>query len=88
MRSAPLLVAVFVVVVSAVSVVYVRHQHRVVFIELQKVLATRDSLTSEWSQLLLEQSTWSFHHVVEKKARRRLEMTTPAADQIRIVAKP
>ena len=75
-----------VTVLSAAGVVYVRHQHRVVFVELQQALAERDRLNAEWSQLLLEQSTWSFHHMVEKNARRRLSMVVPEPGQIRVLS--
>lgn len=81
-----LVLGMLATVLSAAGVVYVRHQHRVVFVEHQKALAERDRLNAEWSQLLLEQSTWSFHHMVEKKARRRLSMLVPAPEQIRILS--
>ena len=40
------------------------------------------------TQLLLEQSTWAFHHLVEKKARSRLGMTVPEPDSIEVVTEP
>jgi cell division protein FtsL len=39
----------------------------------------------EWGQLQLEQSTWATHGRIEKLARTRLQMLTPAADAIVIV---
>ena len=73
------------VVVSALAVVHTRHQFRVTFVAVQDAYTQRDELNSEWSQLLLEQSTWAFHHLVEKKARTRLGMTVPEPDRIVVV---
>ena len=73
------------IVVSALSVVHTRHQFRVTFVALQDAYQERDQLNAEWSQLLLEQSTWAFHHLVEKKARKRLGMTIPGPAGIEVV---
>ncbi len=67
------------VMVSAIAIVYVRHQHRLTFIALQEAQAERDRLNMEWRQLLVEESTWSGHHLVEKSARRKLQMMVPVA---------
>jgi len=76
MRSAVVLLSVLVLV-SGFAVVFVRHQHRLTFNALQAQQDGRDRLNTEWQQLLLEQSTWSFQHFVEKKARDRLDMVYP-----------
>jgi len=68
---------VVLVVVSGFAAVSVRHQHRLMFNTLQTQHQERDRLNTEWHQLLLEQSTWSFQHFVERKARDRLEMVFP-----------
>ena len=73
------------VLLSALAVVHTRHQFRQTFVELQEHYQQRDSLNAEWSQLLLEQSTWSFHHLVEKNAVKRLGMTTPDPTAIEVV---
>lgn len=76
MRSAIMVLAALVVV-SGFAAVFVRHQHRMMFNALQAEQHQRDRLNAEWQQLLLEQSTWSFRHFVEQKARDRLEMVYP-----------
>ena len=76
MRSALAILAVLVLV-SGFANIFVRHQHRLMFNALQNAQAQRDRLNSEWHQLLLEESTWSFQHFVESKARDRLEMVFP-----------
>lgn len=83
------LVAVLIplVTVSAISLVYLRHQHRLSFVALQQAQQTRDDLNIEWGQLLLEQSTWAMHHRVEAEAGRKLDMITPSPDQIVVVGK-
>ncbi len=73
------------VVLSALGVVYVRHQHRVEFVALQATYQERDRLNTEWRQLLAEESTWSFHHLVEKNARARLAMHAPEISDVVIV---
>ncbi len=70
------------VIISACALVYVRHQHRVTFVALQELLQQRDQLNIQWGQLLLEQSTFSFHHYVNTTARARLGMRLPQPEAI------
>lgn len=70
------------VIISACALVYVRHQHRVTFVALQELLQQRDQLNIQWGQLLLEQSTFSFHHYVNTTARKRLGMRLPQPEAI------
>ena len=78
------LVLIFTVLVtgSAIAMVYFRHEHRLTYVALQEAQERRDELNVEWSQLLLEQSTWSIHHRVEVEANNRLGMVVPEPDQI------
>ncbi len=75
-------ILIALVIVTALGIVHVRHQNRVRFVELQNLYTERDRLNVEWTQLLLEQATWSLHHVVDKEARTKLDMVTPPADEI------
>jgi len=84
MRSV-LIGALALVVVSACGMVYVRHQHRLAFVELQKLLHHRDQLNTQWGQLLLEQSTFSFHHYVNTTASERLGMFAPPPEDIAVI---
>lgn len=79
----PLLV--LAVVVSALGVVYAKHQSRKLFVAVQRLEAERDEMNIEWGQLQLEQSTWATHGRVEELARKQLKMTTPAQDAVVIV---
>lgn len=79
-----LTVAVFA---SALGVVYVQHQARKLFIELQAMQTGRDELDIEWGRLQLEQSTWATHGRVEAMARERLGMIIPPPAAV-ILVKP
>lgn len=81
-----MLILLVAVVISGIAVVYIRHQHRLTFIALKDAQLQRDQLNIEWRQLLLEQSTWSLHHVVEKNAREKLGMITPSSKDMMILS--
>jgi cell division protein FtsL len=70
---------------SAVSAVWSKHQSRSLFVELQRLQRERDGLDTEWGQLKLEQSTWSTYGRVEQLAHDDLKMTIPRPDEVRIV---
>lgn len=71
--------------VSAIAVVWSRHETRSLFIQLQGLNAERDALDIEWGQLKLEQSAWSTHGRVEQTARGSLRMVIPRPNEVRIV---
>ncbi len=73
------------VLVSALGVIYAKQEARNRFNELQRLTKNRDDLDIEWSQLLLEQSSWATHARVEQVARDNLRMKTPQAADLRIV---
>jgi cell division protein FtsL len=73
------------VLASAVTVIYVRHQARNLFTELERLSDERDELNIEWGQLQLEQSAWSNHGFVERVASDKLKMTLPQPVEVRIV---
>lgn len=69
-------------IVSALSVVTVRHQNRLAFIAWQKAEAEKIELQSEQGRLLLEKATWAGRRNIVEDARTRLGMVTPSADKI------
>lgn len=78
MKSGPLAALLVVaVVVSAVGVVYVKHQARRLFAESQELVREADRLNVEWNMLQLEQAAWSAHSRIEQVARERLKMRLP-----------
>ncbi len=70
-----------VIAISAITVVYLRHQNRLAFITFQLEEKRADQLDSEWGRLLLEKATWSVEHNIAQEAR-KLDMLTPQTDQI------
>ena len=67
---------------SAILLIYSKHQSRKLFVELQPLNYQVDALNTEWSQLQLEQSTWSGHGRIERIARNRLSMVMPKAGDV------
>ncbi|MDA3869640.1 MAG: cell division protein FtsL [Gammaproteobacteria bacterium] len=67
---------------SAITLVYSKHQSRKLFVELQELKHQVNELNTEWGQLQLEQSTWSGHGRIEQVARERLSMVMPNAEEV------
>jgi cell division protein FtsL len=80
-------VLVIVAVISALGVVYAKHQSRKLFVELNALEKKRDHLNVEWGQLQLELNTWAAHGRIENKARKSLGMTGIEHDKV-IFIKP
>ena len=78
-------VLIALIIVLAISVVYNRHMNRKHFSELQKLQKARDEMNIEWSQLQLEESTFATNSEIEKKARDRLGMNQPKANEILMI---
>jgi cell division protein FtsL len=87
LRPSVLSLLVLVVVVSAICVVFSKHQGRKLFIELQSLENERDAMDVEWGQLQLEQSTLTTQGQVEVAARDRLGMVVLSADNM-VIVKP
>jgi len=73
------------VILSALSVVFVKHENRKYFVEFQGLQKQRDAMNIEWGQLQLEQSTWATHSRIEGLARKRLGMENVPQDKVMIV---
>ena len=82
-----LLLAVFAAVclLSALAIVYTKHESRRLFVELEELTAERDRLNIEWGQLQIEQSTFATHGRIERLAADELELTRPAAADIYVI---
>jgi len=75
------------VIMSALGVVYAKHQSRKLFVELNALEKQRDQMNVEWGQLQLELNTWASHGRIEHKARNSLGMTGLDHDKV-IFVKP
>jgi cell division protein FtsL len=85
--SARVLLALLVVanVLSAIGVVFARHEHRQLFIALSGLEKSRDELNIEFGRLQLEQATWAESNRIDQVARERLGMKFPEAGDIVVV---
>jgi len=71
--------------VSAVAVVYQRHESRNLFVELTRLANERDEMNFEFGRLQLEQSTWAEPNRIEQVARGQLGMASPAPGSIVVI---
>ena len=55
-----------VCVMSAMALIYTKHESRKLFVELEALTTERDELNIEWGQLQIEQSTWATHARIER----------------------
>ena len=85
-----LLVFVFAVVcvLSAMALVYTKHESRKLFVELEQLSQERDELNIEWGQLQIEQSTWAQHARIEQVATEDLSLVRPEATEIFVIERP
>jgi len=76
-RQLPLLTVTFVLLGSALSVVYIKHQTRVLYGDVRDLQQQRDQLDREWGRLQLQWSTLAAHARVERLAHEQLHMQQP-----------
>jgi cell division protein FtsL len=81
------LVMIFAVVcvLSAIAVVYTKHESRKLFVELERITHVRDELNIEWGQLQIEQSTWATHARIEQVATDDLSLVRPTSSEIFVI---
>ena len=82
-----LLTMVFAVVcvMSAIAMVYTKHESRKLFVELEQLTTDRDELNIEWGQLQIEQSTWATHARIERVASEELSLVRPKSTEIYVI---
>lgn len=73
------------VVVSAIGVVYSRHQHRVAFAQLSALERSRDELNIEFDRLQIEIATLADTGRIEHQAASKLGMRFPEAADVVVV---
>jgi len=77
-----ILVLIFVTLVSALSVVYIKDLNRRLFIAHQKLEIQAEQLRGENNKLLLEQSAWGAQARVQMVAQDKLQMKIPASADV------
>ena len=71
--------------VSSVTLVYVQHVRRGLFMELKGLEAERDRMQVEWGQLQLEASTWAAQDRIEQLAVDKLGFRVPSPASVVVV---
>jgi cell division protein FtsL len=74
-----------ILIVCALALVTSQHRARKLYVELQQALELEKKYEREWSQLQLEQSTWSIHARIESIAAQQLRMRAPTAARTQLV---
>jgi len=74
-----------VCVISAIALVYAKHESRQLFVELEQLTTERDELNIEWGQLQIEQSTWATHARIERVALEELALVRPKSTEIYLI---
>ena len=70
---------------SGISVVYLTHQNRQVFNQIQQLRSEANSLDVQWGQLLIEQSTFGLEGRIEQKAIEQLQLIVPESEHLVVV---
>jgi len=78
-------VLALVCVLSAIAMVYTKHESRQLFVELEGLTDERDGLNIEWGQLQIEQSTWAQHARIERVATEDLALVRPETTEIFVI---
>ena len=68
---------------TALTVIYVKHQSRVLFAELRGIQKQQDQQVINWGRLQLQNTTLATHSNVESRARHDLQMRIP--DKVELV---
>lgn len=82
-----LMILAIVCVISAIALVYTKHESRDLFVELEQLTRDRDELDIEWGQLQIEQSTWATHGRIERVALEELALVRPKSTEIYLIEK-
>lgn len=80
-----ILVLVFLLLVSALGVVYIKDINRRLFITQHKLQVQNEQLQSESNKLLLEQSAWAAQARVQRVAQRQLQMQIPPSVDVVVI---
>ncbi len=70
------------VIFSALAVVTVRHENRLVFAHLYDLDTRLARLETEWNRLLIEKTTWNTRHNIADSVERRLGLYPPPLEKI------
>jgi cell division protein FtsL len=78
---------IFVCLASVIAVIWVRHENREVFVELQALYHHRDDLNIEWRNLLTERTSLTRHDQLENWAQTNVKMQAPEEQLVLLLEK-
>ena len=78
---------IFVCLASVIAVIWVRHENREVFVELQALYHHRDDLNIEWRNLLTERTALTRHDQLENWAQTNVKMQAPEEQLVLLLQK-
>ena len=79
-----LLLCGFLCITSAINIIFIKHQSRELFIELEELSITRDKLNIEWSALQAKENIWATPMRIETEAIENLNLHRPTAPMIKV----
>lgn len=74
------LILSFVILASALSVVYITHDTRQQIVKQEQLLTEREGYDVEWRNQILEENSLAEHSRIERLAETELKMQRPSAD--------
>lgn len=80
-----ILLMVFLLLISALGVVYVKDINRRLFITYHKLQIQNEQLESDRNKLLLEQSAWAAQARVQVVAQQQLQMQVPLSSDVQVI---
>ena len=80
-----ILILIFLLLISALGVVYVKDLSRRLFITYHKVQLETEKLQVDGNKLLLEQSAWGAQQRVQVVAQRQLQMQIPPSTDVMMI---
>jgi cell division protein FtsL len=72
---------------SAISMIFIKHESRELFIELEGLKQARDELNIQWSELKSQENRWANPVRIEQLASENLEMHKPNIESMRLYKK-
>jgi cell division protein FtsL len=82
-----LLMCIALCTLSAVAIIYIKHQSRELFIELEMLNTERDKLNIQWSELQAEENIWATPMRIEREAINKLNLQRPPIKKIKVYEK-
>jgi cell division protein FtsL len=82
-----MLALIALIMVSGMSVAFVKYESRKLFTEMEKLRTYGDELVVEWGRLQIELATWAEHGRVEELAVNKLQMRVPFETDVRVIGK-